>query len=327
MKELIEKFSNQIIDAIAIGKKIKLSKPTNTINNIVVSGLGGSGIGANLVQEFLASSLTIPFIVNKDYNLPKFVNKHSLVIISSYSGNTEETVQSLKEAMQVGAKIVCITSGGQIAETAKAKKLDLILIPGGMPPRSCLAYSALQQLYVLNQLGFIKNTFESQLKKAVTLLDEQETSIIKEAKNIAKKIFDKTPIIYSIAGNEAVAVRFRQQVNENGKQLCWHHVIPEMNHNELVGWRTKDKNLAVIIFKTKVDNPRSLKRAELNAQIFKKYTNTIIVINAIGDTFFERAMYQIHLGDWVSYYLSQYRKFDCTEVKVIDWLKGELQKV
>jgi glucose/mannose-6-phosphate isomerase len=134
------------------------------------------------------------------------------------------------------------------------------------------------------------------------------------------------PFIYAINGMEAVAVRFRQQVNENGKQLCVHHIIPEMNHNELVGWRTKDENLAVIIFRNKEDFSRSQTRVELNKKIFKQYTPNIIEVWSKGSSYLERALYLIHVGDWISWHLSVLRNFDCTEVKVIDWLKGELAK-
>ena len=173
----------------------------------------------------------------------------------------------------------------------------------------------------------LKINFEKELLASISLLRKDEKSIKKEAEKIAKNIFDKTPVIYAIDGNAAVAVRFRQQVNENGKQLCWHHIIPEMNHNELVGWRTKDEKLAVIIFRNETDNKRSQARVELNKKIIKEYTKTIIEIWSKGNSYLERAMYLIHLGDWISWNLSELRNFDCTEVKVIDWLKGELAKV
>ena len=278
MNQLISNFSQQLRAAMVIGTEAIIKKTTIDIKEVLVSGLGGSGIGANLVQEFVADQLKIPFIVNKDYTLPSFVGKHTLVIISSYSGNTEETLAAMKVAIARKAHIVCITSGGEIAKLAKKNRIDCILIPGGMPPRSCLGYSFVQQLYILQKLGLITNNFEKEILSAIKLIDKEEKEIIKLAQNIASKIYDSIPVIYSVSGNEAVAVRFRQQVNENGKQLCWHHVIPEMNHNELVGWREKNDKLAVIIFRTKQDNPRSQVRIGLNKKVFKKYTKQIIEI-------------------------------------------------
>ncbi len=326
MNQLISNFSQQLRAAMVIGTEAIIKKTTIDIKEVLVSGLGGSGIGANLVQEFVADQLKIPFIVNKDYTLPSFVGKHTLVIISSYSGNTEETLAAMKVAIARKAHIVCITSGGEIAKLAKKNRIDCILIPGGMPPRSCLGYSFVQQLYILQKLGLITNNFEKEILSAIKLIDKEEKEIIKLAQNIASKIYDSIPVIYSVSGNEAVAVRFRQQVNENGKQLCWHHVIPEMNHNELVGWREKNDKLAVIIFRTKQDNPRSQVRIGLNKKVFKKYTKQIIEIWGKGNSFLENAIYQIHLGDWISWFLSEERNFDCTEVDVINWLKSELSK-
>jgi glucose/mannose-6-phosphate isomerase len=326
MKQLIENFSAQLDTALEIGRKFKALKSSTKFENVVVSGLGGSGIGADLVREYAASELKIPFIVLKDYVLPNFISDKTLFIASSYSGNTEETLSSVEIALKKKAKVVCITSGGKLAEIAKKKKLDVIIIPGGLPPRACLGYSFVQQLFVLKQFKLIKNGFEADLASSINLLKKESKGIQKSAVTIANKLFDKMPIIYAVNGMESVAVRFRQQVNENGKQLCWHHIIPEMNHNELVGWRTKDDKLAVVIFRNEQDFSRSQTRIELNKKIFKQYTPNIIEIWSKGNSYLERALYLIHLGDWISWELSVLRKFDCTEVKVIDWLKGELAK-
>ena len=140
MKELIQNFPLQLEEAIAIGKKYKSALPKSGYANVVVSGLGGSGIGADLVREYVAPHLSVPFIVSKDYVIPNFINSNTLFIASSYSGNTEETLESIKVAIRKKAKIVCVTSGGKLAEIAKKNKFDLILIPGGNPPRACLGH-------------------------------------------------------------------------------------------------------------------------------------------------------------------------------------------
>ena len=134
------------------------------------------------------------------------------------------------------------------------------------------------------------------------------------------------PIVYAAADFEGVAVRFRQQINENGKMLCWHHVIPEMNHNELVGWRKKDPNQAVVLLRNTTDYKRTQMRMEINKEVFKKYTKTIIEIHSKGKSYLERAFYLIHLTDFVSVDLAELNKLDPTEVKVIDYLKGALAK-
>jgi len=326
MDKLIEQFSNQLREAISIGEQSLINKTTVEIRNILITGLGGSGIGGNLANQFCEHELEVPLMVNKDYFIPGFVNKHTLVIISSYSGNTEETLQAFNEAEAKGAHIVCISSGGKVIEIAKDKGYDHILIPGGNPPRTCLGYSLTQQLFILYKLGLISERPIASLKQIPDFLDKHEKNIQNLARDLAEDLFDKMPIIYINAKMEPVAVRLRQQLNENSKILCWHHVIPEMNHNELVGWRNEDQNLAVIIFRNEDDYDKIQKRIEINKGIFEKYTSNLFEIYSIGENDIEKAMYFIHLGDWISYFIAELREMDATEVNVIDFLKSELKK-
>ena len=225
------------------------------------------------------------------------------------------------------ANIVCITSGGEVLDIAKEQNLNHIIIPGGMPPRACLGYSLTQLFYVLNHYGIIGNSFEGDLEASIKLLENDKDNILEEARSIATKLFNKTPIIYSTTSTEGVAVRFRQQLNENAKMLCWHHVFPEMNHNELVGWRKQNNELAIVIFRNDTDYDRVQKRIEICKEIFTKYASTIIEVHSKGDSPLEKAIYLIHLGDWVSWFLSDLNKLDAMEIDVINHLKGELAKV
>ncbi len=325
MDKLIESFSKQLSEAIEIGRKAILTPQHYEIKNVVVAGLGGSGIGGNIVSELVADKMKVPMVICKNYFLPEFVNEHTLLIISSYSGNTEETIHALEAGINRMSKIICITSGGSVQKIAEKAGLDCILIPGGMPPRACLAYSFVQQLYVLFHYRLIDLGFEEGIKDSIKLLDKQEKRIQKEAMRVAKKLNKKTPVIYTCAGMEGVAVRFRQQLNENSKVLAWHHVIPEMNHNELVGWRSKGK-YAVVFLRNETDYERNQSRIEIAKKVIEEYAKTIIEINSKGDSMIECMLYLIHLTDWVSFYLAEMRNVDATEVKVIDHLKAELAK-
>ena len=140
-------------------------------------------------------------------------------------------------------------------------------------------------------------------------------------------MYQKTAVIYTAHGFEGVGVRFRQQINENSKMLCWHHVIPEMNHNELLGWRTNTDNLAVVYFRNKCDYGRNQFRIDINKEVIAKYTNNITEVWSEGDTSLQNTLYHIHLGDWVSWYLSVKNNVDAIEIDVINYLKGELAKV
>ncbi len=325
MKKLIENFSAQLNEAFDIANKAVLH-PKNDIQNIVITGLGGSGIGGTIVNELVNDSCKIPVLINKDYFLPAFVNAKTLVIISSYSGNTEETLQAMQEALNKKAQIVCITSGGKVEELAIANKLDVIKIPGGNPPRSCIGYSLVQLIKVFSFYGFAPISLLNDVEKSIALLNNESEKIKTEAYIVAKKLLNKISIIYSLGSCEGVSVRFRQQINENSKMLCWHNVLPEMNHNELVGWTTKNDHLAVITFKTSYDYARIQKRYEVCRPIFEKYCSSVTDITANGNSKLEQYFYLIHLGDWISIYLAELKNIDPVEVNVIDHLKKELSK-
>ncbi len=327
MKKLVQDFPIQLQEALIIGKNYRFIAEGKEFNNVIVTGLGGSGIGGSIVQNYVFDKIKIPFTVNKDYSLPAFVNRKSLVIVCSYSGNTEETLMAMKEAMKKKATIVCVTSGGTVADIATKKKYDCILVPAGMPPRSCLGYSLIQLLFILGHFSLIGNQFEKEIRKAIKEMKDGESDTQKKALAIAKKINGKLPIVYSSSHFEGIAIRFRQQLNENSKLLGWSAVIPEMNHNELVGWRQKAEDKAVIILRSNDDFDRVQTRMEINKKIIKKYTSTILEITTDAKSYWEKAFYLIHLTDWISVQLAELNNTDSTEVKVIDFLKNSLAKV
>ncbi len=326
MHKLISRFPQQLEEALEIGVSAKLTPTQSPLSNILVTGLGGSGIGGTIVSELVSREATLPIIVNKDYFLPAFVGKTTLVIVSSYSGNTEETLAAMEAAIKKQAKIICITSGGKILEMAQKNGIDHIIIPGGMPPRSCLGYSLTQLFFILEFFGVTSGHFKKDLSAAIALLTKEQPGIKQEASSVAARLFGNIPIIYAAAGAEGVAIRFRQQINENAKMLCWHHVIPEMNHNELVGWKENYKNTTAVIFRNTLDYERTQTRIEINKKIIAPRCHEIIELWSKGNTPTEQAIYHIHLGDWISVYLADLKKIDATEVKVIDFLKEELSK-
>ncbi|MBS1584023.1 MAG: bifunctional phosphoglucose/phosphomannose isomerase [Bacteroidetes bacterium] len=327
MKELIQDFPAQLHEALIIGQSYRFQSSGKDFSNVILTGLGGSGIGGSIVQNYVFDKMKVPFSVNKDYFLPGYVSKKSLVIVSSYSGNTEETIAAMQQAIKAKATVVCITSGGKIAELAKKKGIDCILLPAGMPPRSCIGYSMVQVLFILAHFGFISSDFKRNTNSAIKMLKADAPAIQKKARTIAQKLNGKLPIIYASSDYEGLAIRVRQQINENSKMLAWHGVIPEMNHNELVGWRDKDAKKAVLILRNEDDYDRVQTRMEINKKIIRKYTPNIIELYSQGKSYWEKIFYFIHLTDWVSLYLADLHNVNATEVKVIDFLKGQLAKV
>jgi glucose/mannose-6-phosphate isomerase len=328
MNSLVQNFPNQLQEALEIGEKYKFNEKSGFMpKNVLITGLGGSGIGGTIASEIVAAECPVPITVNKDYFLPAFVGPDTLVIVSSYSGNTEETLYAMEEALKRKAVVVCITSGGKIADIAKEQKLDLILIPPGMPPRACLGYSLTQLFFVLKNFSLIKFDFKSQISATIALLKNEEAAIKKEAKAITDFLFKKVPVIYAVDGYNGVATRIRQQLNENSKTLCWHHVIPEMNHNELVGWAGGNETIAVLLLRNKSDFSRSQARIEINKKVFQKYTPHVFELWSKGNSQLEQSLYLIHVTDWVSCYLAEKNSVDASEIDVINELKGALAKI
>ena len=327
MDKLIQEFIPQLEEALTIGEKFQPHDHPYEIQKIYVAGMGGSGIGANFVKELIKSECSVSFSIGKSYNIPAFVDKNTLAIVSSYSGNTEETLNSFNELLKTGAQIVVISSGGKLIEKAKEKNIDFIQLPAGSPsPRACLGYSLVQQLFVLNKLGLINNHVIQNINDAIQLLKEEQAQIKLIAENIALRIWNKIPIIYSTDRIESVAIRCRQQLNENANMLCWHHVIPEMNHNELVGWSSSDFPSAVLFLRNDDDYERNQIRIEIIKNIIREKTDTLIEVFSKGESLVEKMLYLVHLVDWISWYAAQKRGEDAIEIKAIDYLKSELSK-
>jgi len=325
MKALVDSFPEQLIKAKEIADKAIIS-PSSKIQNIIVTGLGGSGIGGTILNELVSDSCQVPIIINKDYFLPSFANQNTLLIVSSYSGNTEETVQVMMDAIAKKVQIVCVTSGGKVLELAKQHHFEFIEIPGGKPPRSCIGYSLVQLIKILISKGFANADLMKNLDASIKLLTVEKNSIKTEAQSLAHKLLHQLTVIYSLGSCEGVSVRFRQQINENSKALCWHHVFPEMNHNELVGWTEENKNLTVLTFHTTFDYKRTVKRYEVCKPIFEKYAREVLDVYAKGESKLEQFLYLINLGDWISCFIADLKAIDPVEVNVINHLKNELAK-
>jgi len=326
MERLIEGLPANMHDAIEIGARAIASFHTRPVKNVLISGLGGSGIGGKIVSQLVWDQCPAPIQVVNDYDLPAYVGPDTLFIASSYSGNTEETLSTLEHAMAKGAQIACITSGGKVKALAELHGFNCIVIPGGQPPRTSFGYNALQQLFILHAYGLVDASFQTHLAKAAALLQDDMGGIRAEAAAVANKIEGTTPIVYADTWMEGVAVRLRQQINENAKMLCWHHALPEMNHNELVAWAGGDARFSVLLMRNPEEHPGTARRMELSKEIISRYTPNVIELKPRGSSRIERAYSLIYLGDWISYYMAVNRKVDPIEIAVIDYFKTELAK-
>lgn len=326
MKNLIASKNKQITEAIQIAESADFKAPNKPINNILLCGLGGSGIGGAIISQLLKKELKVPFVCVNDYDTPAFVSENTLLIASSYSGNTEETITAVKEGKAKGAEICVITSGGTLAEMAKQNDWNHVIVPGGEQPRAMLAYSLVQQIYLLKKYELTSDKHVMALQKVVELLDKHEAAIQTEAQELAKKLHGSMPVIYADSAFGGVATRVKQQINENAKELCWDHVLPEMTHNELVGWAGGKSSIAPVYLATDYDHERTTYRWNISKEVIGEHTSNINEIHAKGDSQIAQIFYLIHLTDWLSWFMSDLKKVDATEVDVIIHLKTEMGK-
>ncbi|MEK9136493.1 MAG: bifunctional phosphoglucose/phosphomannose isomerase, partial [Bacteroidota bacterium] len=297
MYSLIKKFPDQVDEAIKIGNAAKVKLNVHGIENIVLNGLGGSAIGGDLLKSYLAGELSVPFLVNRHYTLPRFVGKNSLVIVSSYSGNTEETTAAFKEAVKRGAKILCISSDGEVEKLARKKRKPMIKIPGGLPPRAALGYSFFPLLITLGKLGLIRNK-SREINEALALLKQKADEYgnpdpsNNKAFQLAEQLRGRIGIIYSSTERfDAVATRWRGQMAENGKSLMFGHVLPEMNHNELVGWKTladQMREMQVMFLRDEHDHSRVKVRMDITKGIIAEHTQHITEVWSEGTSLLAR---------------------------------------
>lgn len=339
MLQAIHNFSDQIQDAERIGQLVVLDSALGRhVSNIVFSGLGGSAIGADVIRSYLAYDLEIPIFVNRHYQLPRFVDDKTLLIVSSYSGDTEETLSALKVGIDRKARILGIASGGELARLAKRYGFPIVEIPKGFSPRAALGYSVIPLLIALSKLGFpraYRSEEVQETRSVIRMLAESKygmdvPSRSNFAKQLASNCFNQYPIIYSSADYfDVVAFRWRSQIEENAKALASHHVLPEMNHNELVGWRHPKewlKKSIVFFLRDASDHKRVQLRINLSKKLVEQFAGKVVEVFSEGKGLLARMFSLIYLGDWISFYLAMLYGIDPTPVEVIQYLKSELAK-
>jgi glucose/mannose-6-phosphate isomerase len=330
-KKYIEGFTRQLADALKMGQTVDLHRPGSDTRNIVIAGMGASGIGANLVESLTFGRVPIPITVCKSYNLPQFVSPHTLFIACSYSGNTEETVAALNKALLKRASVIVVASGGKLLEMAKEYNLFYIQLPAGSEsPRAMLGYNIIALLFVLYHTNLIGAAFIKETENAIEHLDRGEKAIQVEAELVSKKLKGKLPMIYCDARLQPIATRFQQQLNENAKQLAHVNIFPEMNHNELAGWRYPESlmpMLQAVYLYSDHDHERVEKRMEICRDIFEKKSNPIIDIIGEGASLLEQFYYLIHLTDWISYFMAKENGIEPDPMETLMFLKTELDKI
>ncbi len=331
----LEDFPSQIDESMEIVEKISLTKPEiGKFNQVLITGMGGSAIAGDVLAAYLEDCLPLPVIVNRKETLPAYVSEKTLVIISSNSGNTSETLSAYKMAKEKNSTMIILTSGGKLQKLAEKDNIQTLIIPAGLPPRQAFGYAFFTILFLLSKWNWIKldDATVKDVKKTVkTLL--KRNSVQKNhqsglAFNIARAIYKKIPIIYTATTwLEPVLTRWRNQFNENSKSLAFSNIIPEMNHNEIVGWDMdfpEDDYFVILFLRDYNETGERMKRLLYTREIIAKKCQNIVDIFPEGETRLGKIISMIYLGDWISYYLALFYGKDPIEIKNIDYLKAKL---
>lgn len=335
-------FPDQCRQGEHIGADFTAAAPPNrtSIQNIVVTGLGGSAIGGDLLRCLADEYGEAPLIVNRDYSLPAFVSSQTLVLAASYSGNTEETLSAYTAARARRAQIVCVTSGGELARRADADGVPVCLIPGGQPPRASTGYLFFPLLAILARRGLLKRMLAAGITETTELLDRlrkdwgPETPLENNpAKRLALALHNRLPVLYGSHGYRGVvANRWKCQFNENAKQHAFANVFPEQNHNEILAWTLANRQAprwSVVYLRDPTEReamPRIARRVEVTESIIGDAAESHEVW-AEGDSLLARMLGLFYLGDFVSVYAAYLHGVDPTTIDGIDRLKAEMAKL
>ncbi|MCM8785135.1 MAG: bifunctional phosphoglucose/phosphomannose isomerase [Candidatus Omnitrophica bacterium] len=312
------------------GYNFSIPEIRKDFEKIIFTGMGGSAIAGDVMKVLIEDETEIPVFVVRDYSLPKYIDSKTLVIVESYSGNTEETISSYEIANEKKCSIICVSSNGEIEKIANYNHNLFIKIPSGMPPRCAFGYLffPVYKFFVqMNILPPIKKQFFEKIEKWVnefSLYDKNN-----KATEIANKIHKNIPLLYSENRLFPGILRWKTQIAENSKSFSFVNVLPEMNHNEIMSFYFPKlflKKVIALFIISGIENERVKKRIDITSNIISQKVKEVLKLNIEGETLLEKLIYLIILGDWISYYLAILNKVDPTEIKEINILKKEMKK-
>ncbi|MDO8670506.1 MAG: bifunctional phosphoglucose/phosphomannose isomerase [Dehalococcoidia bacterium] len=331
----IRELPQQCRDAWQNVMSFKIPAEYANVNEVVILGMGGSAIGGDLLRTYVVSECKLPVVVWRDYDSPKFLDANSLVIASSYSGGTEETLSAFAQAQGVGARAIAITTGGMLKEMAERNSNPFLLFNYKAQPRAALGHSLIPLLGVFQKLGFIADKSAEVEEAACVLSDLGKTMDVdipitdNPAKQLAAKLFGRLPVVYGAGFLSEVARRWKGQFNENSKSWASFDLLPELNHNAVVGYQFPPSitNSALLLLLTSPKlHARVLRRYSITEEIMKKAGVECQCVESKGNGILAQMLSTVYIGDFVSYYLAILNQIDPTPVDIISFLKSELAK-
>jgi glucose/mannose-6-phosphate isomerase len=325
----------QCQQAWQMARKFKLPQEYSDINKVLVIGMGGSAIGGDLVRSLVAPEAKVPIIVHRGYDLPAFVDDKTLVIISSYSGNTEETLSGFSQAMETGAKKLAITTGGELKKLTGENGIPVLTFNYRSQPRAALAFSFLPILCFLQKLGVVGDKSAevdealNALQKLSVRIDETQPVSKNPARQLAEKLHGHLPVIYGAGLLSEVAHRWKTQFNENSKAWAFYEVFSELNHNAVVGYQFPPElaeKILVVLLRSELLSRRMQLRYEVTCELLERAGVHYEFVDGEGTSPLSQMLSVVLFGDYVSYYLAILYRVDPSPVEVIDYLKEQLAK-
>jgi glucose/mannose-6-phosphate isomerase len=294
-------------------------------SGLIVCGMGGSAIGGVLARAAIGDRLNLPMLVYRDYELPSWTAYDRVVLCSSYSGDTEETLACFEAAEAIGARRYVATTGGALAEAARKADVLVVGLPAGLQPRHSVGYGFTVACEIAALVG-VAPGMRTEIDAGAAHLEAARDALIDQAAEIAAQIAGTVPLIYGCELTVPVAYRWKCQVNENAKQHAFEDQLPELDHNEIVGWthRSEGPGFSAIFLGDSDQHPRQRQRAELTAKLIEPTAHAVVRVETEGQTRVQRLLWSVMLGDLVSLHLAAHNGVDPEPVEVIERLKDEL---
>ncbi len=326
MRQVLVDSPKQLTEGLALAKHIT---PSTDISNVIICGIGGSALPAELIDA-LQIPMAVPMYIHRDYNLPAAkVLLTSLIICISYSGNTEETVSAMEMALEKKLQMVAIATGGKVAQLAKENNIPLAIIPAGIQPRCATGYIVGALIQILQNAGLIDET-ATNIKSAAGEMEKAAPELEEKGKGLAGQLKNTLPVVYASSNFQAVAKIWKIKFNENSKVPAFWNYFPELNHNEMVGYTGLSalgiKNLHVIMLQDSADHERTKKRMELTANIITQAGGHVHRITMEEGTHMFKVFSSLMLGDFASYYLALEYGIDPAPVVMVEEFKKALGK-
>jgi len=330
----IGELPQQCRTAWELTRDLDLPHAYHQVQRVVVLGMGGSAIGGALLEGLVSGECSVPVVIVRDYSIPTFARgPETLVVASSYSGNTEETLMAISEALERGTLSIAVTTGGQLASLAREKGIPLLRFDYRSQPRAALGYSFTLLLGLFSRLGLVRD-YSADLTEAVEVMEEWQTEIAPQvptaqnaAKALAERLVNRLPVIYGAGFLTAVANRWKTQFNENSKHWAFFEALPELHHNAVVGLGipTSVRDMVtVLMLRSDLDHPRVRVRWDITAELLSQEGVACESFYGRGKSRLAQMLSLIHFNDYVSFYLAMLNGVDPTPVRTIAFLKQRL---